>query len=71
MPEIIQGTWEELAARTDLRGRRIRAVVIDEATPDDPWLRSLQSWADNHRPLGHRVEDSREGIYAGTVDDPR
>jgi len=69
--EIIQGDWDELMSRQDLRGRRVRVIVLDEEQPDNPWLRSLQAWADSHKPLGHPVDDSRESIYSGTLDDPR
>jgi hypothetical protein len=68
---IIQGNWDDLVARQDLHGRRVRIIVLDEERPDNPWLKSLHAWADSHMPLGHLVDDSRESIYSGTVDDPR
>ena len=68
---MIQGNWDDLVARQDLRGRRVRVIVIDEEQPDNPWLRSLHAWADSHKPLGYSVDDSRESIYSGTLDDPR
>jgi hypothetical protein len=73
MAEIIEGIWEDLAGRQDLQGRKVRVVVLEEAdkSKEDPWLKSLQAWADSHEPLGHWVDDSRESIYSGTVDDPR
>jgi hypothetical protein len=37
----------------------------------DPWLAVLKAWAESHTPQGHLVDDSRESIYSGTVDDPR
>jgi hypothetical protein len=74
--EIIQGDWDDLVARHDLHGRRVRVIVLDEQRPDtdNPWLKSLRAWADSHKPLGqggHLIDDSRESIYSGTVDDPR
>jgi hypothetical protein len=76
MSEIIQGEWDVLITRHDLRGRKVRVIVLDEqsegeASRDDPWLKSLRAWADSHQPLGHPVDDSRESIYSGTADDPR
>ena len=70
MPEIIQGKWDDLVARHDLRGRTVRVVVLDD-DKDDPWLRMLRAWADSHQPAGHSIDDRREGIYSGTADDPR
>jgi hypothetical protein len=68
---IIEGAWDELIARDDLRGRRVRIIVLDEADSDNPWVKSLNAWADSHKPLNHRIDDSRESIYSGTADDPR
>jgi hypothetical protein len=69
--EGIQGYWDDLVRRNDLSGRKVRVIVIDEKATDNPWLKSLLAWADSHKPLGHSVDDSRESIYSGTVDDPR
>jgi len=69
--EIIQGDWDDLVSRHDLHGRKVRVIVLDEQSPDNPWLKSLPAWADSHKPLGHPVDDSRQSIYPGTVDDPR
>jgi hypothetical protein len=69
--EIIQGDWDDLVRRGDLRGRKVRVIVIDEQKVENPWLKSLREWADSHESLGHSVEDSRESIYSGTMDDPR
>lgn len=73
MGEIIEGNWEDLTEREDLRGRRVRVIVLEEGGKgrEDPWLKSLQAWADSHAPVGHWVDDSRERIYSGTLDDPR
>ena len=73
MHEVIEGQWDELIVRQDLHGRRVRVVVLEpeKHSEQDPWLKSLRAWADSHQPLGHLVDDSREGIYSGTVDDPR
>jgi hypothetical protein len=69
--EIIQGDWDDLIRRSDLHGRRVRVIVLDDTRSDDPWLKSLRAWADSHKPLGHSIDDSRESIYSGKVDDPR
>ena len=73
MHEVIEGQWDELIARQDLHGRRVRVMVLEtgKQSEQDPWLKSLLAWADSHEALGHLVDDSREGIYSGTVDDPR
>jgi len=70
---MIQGNWDDLVARQDLHGRRVRIIVLDQQRPDNPWLKSLHAWADSHMPLGQGnvVDDSRESIYSGTMDDPR
>lgn len=70
MSEIIEGKWEDLLSREDLRGRNVRVIVLDEEQ-GNPWIKSLRAWADSHSALGHRVDDSRESLYSGTVDDPR
>lgn len=73
MVEIIEGTWEDLAERRDLKGRRVRAIVFEEGeTPSgEAWLKAFDAWVDSHAPVNHFVDDSRESIYSGTVDDPR
>jgi len=73
MAEVIEGKWEELAGREDLRGRKVRVIVLDEGErrEEDPWLKSLHAWADSYEPVSHWVDDSQESIYSGTVDDPR
>ena len=73
MAEIIEGIWEDLAGRQDLRGRRVRIVVLEEGNKggEDTWLESFQKWVDQHAVLAPQVDDSRESIYSGTVDDPR
>ena len=71
MPKIIQGKWDDLVKNHDLHGHTVRVIVLDQQRPDNPWLKSLRAWADSHKPLDHRVDDSRESIYSGTTDDPR
>ncbi len=69
--EMIQGDWDEVIKSHDLHGRRVRVIVIDEKQSDNPWLKSLRAWADSHKPLANLIDDTRESIYSGTVDDPR
>jgi hypothetical protein len=76
MPDrVIEGKWEDVVLREDLRGRRVRVTVIDESispsAQGDEWLHRLRAWASNRSPVSHFVDDSREAIYGGTVDDPR
>jgi hypothetical protein len=77
---IIEVTWEDLIRREDLRGRRLRVAVIDEALPpelestrdgQDPWVARLREWADSHPDSNQFLDDSRDAIYSGTVVDPR
>ena len=71
MSEVYQGNWDDLVKNPDLHGRKVRVIVLDEERPDNPWLKSLRAWAESHLALGHVVDDSRDSIYSGTVDDPR
>ncbi len=74
MAEIIEGKWEDLVAeRHDLQGRDVRVIVFDkgERSAERAWLKALHDWIDSHKPISHFVDDSRESIYSGTVDDPR
>ncbi len=73
MPQIIEGQGDDLISRQDLRGRKVRVVVLEAETKaeQDPWLKSLRAWADGHRPVGYPGDDSRERAYSGTLDDPR
>ncbi|HWE95238.1 MAG TPA: hypothetical protein VG269_14825 [Tepidisphaeraceae bacterium] len=64
MPEqVIEGTWEEVVQRHDLRGHRVKVIVIDEVpkVPADekPWIEQVRAWAESHDPVGHFVDDSR------------
>ena len=78
---VIEGTWEEVIQRHDLRGRRVRVIVVDEgarnggteAPPvgENAWVRRVREWAESHAATGHVGDDSRDSIYGGTVDDPR
>ncbi len=73
MAEIIEGKWEDVVAQNDFRGRDVRVVVFNEGerVADDPWLKKFHDWVDSHKPVDHFVDDSRESIYSGTLDDPR
>ena len=75
MPDqIIEGKWEDVVQRQDLRGRHVRVTVIDEPlqpAAGQSWVKLLREWAASHPRVKHVVDDSRESIYGGTVDDPR
>ncbi len=73
MADIIQGNWNDLMRREDLRGRRVQVIVMgeDQAQPENPWLKSLRAWADGHKQIAQLADDSRESIYSATVNDPR
>ena len=70
--QVIEGTWEQVAERYDLRGRRVRVILTDDAGPApvaaEQWLRE---WAASHGGAVQVADDSRELIYEGTVEDPR
>ena len=68
---VIQGKWDDLVNRSDLRGRQVVVTVIDETQPDNAWLQRLREWADSHSPVSHSVDDSRDSFYTGTLDDSR
>ncbi len=73
MAEIIEGKWEDLVARHDFLGRDVRIIVFDdgEKAVEVQWLKRLHDWVESHAPVGHWVDDSRESIFSGTIDDPR
>ena len=71
MPDILQGKWDDLIKNHDLHGHTVRVIVLDQTRSDNPWLKSLRAWADSHKPLGHKIDDSRDGFYSGMADDPR
>jgi hypothetical protein len=48
----------------------VRVIVLDREA-HNPWIRSLQQWADTHQSLGHEADDSRASIHGGTIHDPR
>lgn len=75
----IEGNWDDVVLRNELRGHRVRVTVLDKSAPRGPrpaqsaeqWARELQAWADAHPHTSHFVDDSRDSIYGGTVDEPR
>lgn len=64
-----------MAERYDLRGRRVRVILTDDAGPApvaaEQWVRQLREWAASHAGAVQVADDSRESIYEGTVDDAR
>jgi hypothetical protein len=79
MVRVIDGKWDDLVRREDLQGRQVRVFVIEPGVSSEPppnetpeeWLKRFHEWAHSHKPVGHFVDDSRESIYSGTLDDPR
>jgi len=76
--EPIEGEWDDLVGRLDLGGQRVRIIVLNAATEgnaagsqEDEWLKRFNAWAKSQKPVNHFIDDSRESIYSGTVDDPR
>lgn len=64
----------EYATAQDVVAAALRSLEQrDQVRPTDTasWVKSLDAWAQSHGPVGHRIDDSRDGIYSGTADDPR
>ncbi len=62
----ITGRWEELIARPELRGHRVRVTVLDnEAVQAEhgAWLESLRRLASNGVRVARPADDSRESVY--------
>ena len=78
MVRIIEGNWDELVKREDLRGRHVRVLVeepgdawkLQRESPEE-WLKLFHEWVHSHEPVDQFVDDSRDSIYSGTMDDPR
>jgi len=74
--KTIEGPWDQLIQRSDLRGHWVRITVLDEAPqqqaidPDEQFKR-IQEFEKSLPHITHFVDDSRESIYSGTLDDPR
>jgi hypothetical protein len=80
--QVIEGKWDELVQREDLRGHRVRITVLEplptqhlteSSTPEERqrWLAAFKAWVESHEPVGHFVDDSRESIYDATIGNPR
>lgn len=72
---VIEGRWEDVIRRQDFLGRRVRVILLEESEPQRiaaaEWIRELRAWAHSHPTIAHFVDDSRESVYGGTLDDPR
>jgi hypothetical protein len=75
MAQVIEGEWDELLKRNDLHGRKVRITILDEehreALETDQWLKAFHAWVNRPRPVTGPIDDSRDSIYSGTMDDPR
>jgi hypothetical protein len=68
MSTEIEGRWDDLVSRPELRGHQVRVTILDEtptAPPSDDWLDSLREMARNGLPYTGPIDDSRESIYEG------
>jgi hypothetical protein len=66
MPTELTGRWEDLVARPELRGHRVKVTVLDEAPAEplaDQWLESLRQMVRNGVPVQRPADDGRESIY--------
>lgn len=73
--EAARSGMDEAAFATRLIEQGLRVAETpasqDKHPSDNPWVKALHEWADAHEPVSHFVDDSRERIYSGTLDDPR
>lgn len=75
---IFEGTIEELLAhQSELQGKRLRVEILSESivpamlpTPHER-ATAFTQWAQKQKPITHPIDDSRDSIYGGTLDDPR
>jgi hypothetical protein len=76
---VYEGLFEEvLAHRAELAGKRVRVEVIGEPVVIPPTGRTPEervsaylAWVNMPRERTFIVDDSRDSIYSGTIDDPR
>ncbi|HWB54331.1 MAG TPA: hypothetical protein VG722_09060 [Tepidisphaeraceae bacterium] len=64
----ITGQWEDLIARPEFRGHRVKITIVDgKETPGDThaWIESLRKMADNGIRITTPADDSRQSIYEG------
>ncbi|GMU81014.1 MAG: hypothetical protein AMXMBFR47_08850 [Planctomycetota bacterium] len=57
---IAEAIEEKLAIMEDESGER-----AGRPRSKEQWLKEFREWMDNHRPVSHFVDDSRESIYRG------
>jgi hypothetical protein len=74
--KTIEGVWDQLIQRSDLRGQRVRVIVLQNEPPRRPIdkaerLRRLQEYSKSLANVTHFIDDSRESIDSATLDDPR
>ena len=72
--EII-AQWDEIVGRQDLRGHRVKVIVMDATSLPQPtrdtWLDGLDRMVAGAVSTGNDVDTSRDRIYTGTIDDTR
>ncbi len=52
-------------------GQRVHPLHSQSKEEVDAWVRGFDKWIDSIPKVDHRVDDSRESIYSGTMDDTR
>ena len=71
MAEVYEGVLEELIAKHDLAGRRVRIEVVELPKQPADWYQKALAWMEEFKVEGIVADDSRDSIYTGTRDDPR
>ena len=74
---VFEGTFEEmLKHRAELVGKTLRVIALDEPRLHAPALRTGKerseaylARAGKYRALGEKIDDNRDSIYGGTLDD--
>ncbi len=67
---VANGCFENPKAALDEAMELLREKIEEQQgngklLPPDEWIREFTSWAESHKPLNSKLDDSRESIYQG------